>query len=91
MSDDLRRILGEMREDLRAVHAEQRGIRERMEVAESRFSTFVSRFDEVAEMLITHDTEQLQRVVAVENENAAMRQQWQDLARRLEALEKRAG
>jgi len=55
-----------------------------------RFQGFREKFNEVSEMLITHDTDQLQRVTAVENENAGLKQTVVDLVRRVEALEKRA-
>ncbi|MBI3924109.1 MAG: hypothetical protein HY319_01080 [Armatimonadetes bacterium] len=91
MADDLWKAIEEMRQDLA-------GVKDGLNAAASRFDTFLVRFNEVAEMLVEHDSEQLKRVTAVENENAGLRQdcavlqrQYADLSRRLEALEKRAG
>ena len=40
--------------------------------------------------MITHDTEQLQRLTAVESENDTLKETVSDILRRLEALEKKA-
>ena len=50
MSDDLRKAFEEMKADLKAVQEAQRKMRESMDTADTRFSNFVARFDEVSEM-----------------------------------------
>jgi len=109
MSDDLRKAFEEMRQDLGAVKERLGAVEDRLGVAETAireareaiqagtrtFSTFLVRFDEVSEMLVQHDTEQLQRVASVERENAALKEHWQErwaeISARVEALEKKAG
>ncbi len=100
MSDEIKNKFAEMREDLRAVQAEnktmvaeQKKIQAAMERADRRFDTFLARFDEVTEMLVDHDTDQLQRVTAVESAQAALKEQVQsklaELEQRVDALEKK--
>ena len=54
----LRQTQEALRQTQEAVQQTQEGL----ETANRRFGNFLLRFEEVAEMLITHDTEQLQRV-----------------------------
>lgn len=107
--DEMKKDLGAVKERLGTVEELQRETADRQREtanlqakaadatadATRRFDTFLVRFNEVSEMLITHDTEQLQRVAAVERENDALKadftEKWQDIARRVEALEKKAG
>ncbi|MBI3925839.1 MAG: hypothetical protein HY319_09890 [Armatimonadetes bacterium] len=102
--DDVRAAVQELRQELKAAQeglkatqeglkATQEGLKatqEGLASADRRFSNFVGRFDEVAEMLIEHDTGQLRRVAAVERENAELRQKVEEAFRRIDALEKRA-
>lgn len=48
-----------------------------------RFDNFLSRFDEAMEMVVQHDTDQLQRNARLEDDLA-------DVKRRVEALERRS-
>jgi len=97
VSDDLRRSVEELKRelagvktDLHAVNTLQKQTAEATERLTSRFDLFLDRFQEASEMWVQHDTDQLQRVTAVENENAALKEEWRDLTRRVEALEKKS-
>lgn len=80
-----------MKERMGTVEGLQRQTAEGTSDVKRHFDTFLVRFEETTEMLITHDTEQLQRVARVEQANDVLRQEWADLRSRVEALEKRAG
>lgn len=93
--DDLKAELRATREAMSGVleglAQTQKGLAQTQESVETqtrRFDNFIARFDEVVEMLITTDTDQLQRVTAVEQRlDKELARVWQ----RIEALEKKAG
>lgn len=83
--------LAEMHRSVGHVHQVMIATNERIDTGERRFDNFVCRFDEVTEMLVTHDTDQLQRVTAVELEQARLQQEMDEARARIESLEKKAG
>lgn len=98
MSDDLKRTIDGLKGSLRGVYERMDKLedlqRKTAELAvatadqtsdvKRHFETFLVRFEEAMEMLVRHDTEQLQRTSTVER-------QYDELRSRVEALEKKAG